>query len=105
MAATETVTRALRHPLMKRAAAAEKKGQCRREVPIALKLDDGTIVEGLVDLAFQEETPNGPWVVIDYKTDFQVKGRLEEYQKQVAFYASAIGHATGLETQPVLLRI
>jgi ATP-dependent exoDNAse (exonuclease V) beta subunit len=105
MSATETVTRALRHPLMKRAAAATKEGRCRREVPIALRLDDGIIVEGVVDLAFQEETTRGPWMVIDYKTDFEVKGRLEEYQKQVALYALAIARATGLETRAVLLRL
>jgi ATP-dependent helicase/nuclease subunit A len=104
-AATETVTRALRHPLMKRAAAAAKNGRYRREVPIALRLDDGMIVEGVVDLAFQGEPTNGPWIVVDYKTDFEVKGRLEEYQTQVALYAMAIARATGLETQPVLLRL
>jgi ATP-dependent helicase/nuclease subunit A len=98
-AATETVTRALRHPLMQRAAAS---GGCRREVPIALKLDDGVIVEGIVDLAFQE---SGSWIVIDYKTDFEVKGRLEEYQKQVSLYALAVSRATGLETRAVLLRM
>jgi len=97
-AATETVIRALRHPLMQRAAASG----CRREVPIILKLDDGMMVEGIVDLAFQE---SGSWIVIDYKTDFEVKGRLEEYQKQVSLYALAVSRATGLETRPVLLRL
>lgn len=62
-------------------------------------------MEGVVDLAFQEETTSGPWIVIDYKTDFEVKGRLEEYQKQVALYAMGIARATGLETRPVLLRL
>ena len=104
MAATETVTRALSHPLMKRAAAAGKEGRCRREVTIALKLDHGLIVEGVVDLTFQEKTGD-PWIVIDYKTDFEVKGRLEEYQKQIALYALAIARSTGLEARPVLLRL
>jgi ATP-dependent exoDNAse (exonuclease V) beta subunit len=63
------------------------------------------MVEGVVDLAFQEETPSGSWIVIDYKTDFEVKGRLEEYQSQVSLYAFAISRATGLETQAVLLRL
>ncbi len=85
LAAVETVHRALRHPLMRRAAAAVNSGQCRREVPVALKLDDGVMVEGMIDLAFQEQSPGGPWTVIDYKTDFEVKGKLEEYQKQVPF--------------------
>jgi len=104
-AAVETVHRALRHPLMQRAAAAANIGQCRREVPVGLKLDDGVMVEGVIDLAFQEQRPDNPWTVIDYKTDFEVKGRLEEYQHQVSLYALAISRATGLETRPVLLRI
>ena len=112
-AVTETVQRALSHPLMRRAAAAVISGKCRREVPVALKLDDGVMVEGVIDLAFQEQRPDqgqtagagSPWVVIDYKTDFEVKGRLEEYQNQVSLYALAISRATGLETQAVLLRL
>jgi hypothetical protein len=43
--------------------------------------------------------------VIDYKTDFEVKGRLEEYQNQISLYAAAISRATGLEARPVLLRL
>jgi ATP-dependent exoDNAse (exonuclease V) beta subunit len=104
-AAVETVDRALRHPLMRRAAAAENNGNCRREVPVALKLDDGVMVEGVIDLAFQEQTPGNPWLVIDYKTDFEVKGRLAEYQNQVSLYALAISRATGLATHPFLLRL
>lgn len=104
-AAVETVHRALRHPLMQRAAAAATSGQCRREVPIGLKLDEGVIVEGVIDLAFQEQRPDSPWTVIDYKTDFEVKGRLEEYQRQVSLYALAISRATGRETRPVLFRL
>jgi len=114
-AVSETVHRALSHPLMRRAAAAVISGKCRREVPVALKLDDGVMVEGVIDLAFQEQRPHqgqgqtavagSPWVVIDYKTDFEVKGRLEEYQNQVSLYALAISRATGLETRAVLLRL
>jgi ATP-dependent exoDNAse (exonuclease V) beta subunit len=90
---------------MRRADAALRNGHCRREVPVALKLDDGVMIEGVIDLAFQEQTPESPWMVIDYKTDFEVKGRLEEYQKQVSLYALAISRATGLPTQAVLLRL
>jgi ATP-dependent exoDNAse (exonuclease V) beta subunit len=104
-AVTETVSRALRRPLMQRAAAAAKTGRCRREVSIALKLENGVMVEGVVDLAFQETAPDGPWTVIDYKTDFEVKGKLDEYRNQVSLYALAISRATGLETRPVLLRV
>lgn len=104
-AATKTVNGALRHPIMQRAVAAALKGHCRREVPIAVKLEGDLMVEGVVDLAFREETPDGSWTVIDYKTDFEVKGKLDEYRKQVGLYAFAISRATGEKTEAVLLRM
>jgi ATP-dependent helicase/nuclease subunit A len=105
VAATETVITALRHPLMQRAAAAVSKGHCRREVSVAIKLQEGTIVEGIIDLAFQEEDKDDTWTVVDYKTDFEIKGRLEEYRNQVGLYALAISHATGQEVRAALLRL
>ena len=102
-AAGETVTRALRHPQMHKAALAQQRGACRREVSVAVKLADGVVVEGVVDLAFQDSAGN--WTIIDYKTDFEVKGRLEEYKTQVGLYARAVAHATGKNTQAVLLRL
>jgi ATP-dependent exoDNAse (exonuclease V) beta subunit len=98
-AAVETVYRALRHPLLVRAAGA---GSCRREVPVGLKLADGVMIEGAVDLAFQE---NGSWTVVEYKTDFEIEGLLEEHKNQVSLYALGISRATGLDARPVLLRI
>src|SRR5205823_1404602 len=50
-AATATVTRALGHPLVRRAARA---ASCRRETPVAIRLEDGVLVEGVVDAAFLE---------------------------------------------------
>jgi ATP-dependent helicase/nuclease subunit A len=104
-AATDTVTEALRHPLMKLAAAASTRGQCRREVPILTTLVGGVMVEGVVDLAFRDEGEGITWTVVDYKTDFEITGRLEEYRHQVALYALAISSATGTKTEAVLLRI
>ena len=80
-------------------------GSCRREVPVSLRLDDETMVEGIVDLAFQDQLAGGDWVIVDYKTDFEMKGRLEEYRNQVWLYAQAVSHATASKTHPVLLRI
>ena len=104
-AATKIASKSLHHPLMLRAAAAMSKGCCRREVPVAIKLPEGTIVEGVVDLAFQEEDKNKAWTVVDYKTDFEIKRRLEEYRNQVGLYALAISHATGQEVRATLLRL
>ena len=37
-------------------------------------MDDGLLVEGVADLVFKEQTT---WVVVDFKTDQQIKGDLE----------------------------
>ena len=104
-AASETVTRALQHPLLRLAAEASATGACRRETPIAVRLEDGTLVEGKVDLAFRNKGDRGTWTVIDFKTDFEVAGRLEEYREQVALYALAISRATNESARGVLLRM
>ena len=102
-AATEAAERALAHPLMRRAAAAARAGHCRRETPVLLRLDDGVIVEGVVDAAFLEE--GAGWTIVDFKTDVEIAGRLEEYRRQVALYARAIAQATGGPARGVLLRV
>jgi ATP-dependent exoDNAse (exonuclease V) beta subunit len=104
-AAIETVNRSLAHPLMRRASKAMRTGRCRREAPISMQLEDGTILEGNVDLAFLEEGEHAKWTVVDFKTDFEIAGRLDEYCKQVALYARAISLATSKEAKGVLLRM
>ena len=104
-AATETVCRAIAHPLMQRAAAANSVGACRREVPVAIQLEDGVMVEGVVDLAFQERERDNVWTVVDYKTDFEMEGRREEYVHQVRLYGRAISRATGQPVECFLLRV
>src|SRR5205823_12129770 len=61
-AAAEAVVSALDHPLLRHAAAA---GRCHREFPLIIKVDEKEIVEGTIDLAFEQA---GRWVVIDFKT-------------------------------------
>ena len=104
-AAAKTVGRALAHPLMRRAAVATSGGRCRRETPIAVRLEDGTLVEGKVDLAFRDEAKPGIWTVVDFKTDFEIEGRLDEYREQVSLYAIAVSRATKLGVKGVLLRM
>lgn len=97
-AAGVTVAEALRHPLLRRAGAASV---CRRELPLALRLDDGTVLDGVVDLAFADG--DGPWTVVDLKTDLGVAGERAAYEEQVRLYARAIGEATGRPARGVLL--
>jgi ATP-dependent helicase/nuclease subunit A len=71
VAAAAAVRSALAHPLMVRARDALAQGWCRREAPITLTLADGTIVEGVLDLAFREKDV---WTVVDFKTDRELGG-------------------------------
>ena len=100
-AAAAAVTAALRHPLLDRARAALARGECRREAPVAA-LDDGTLVEGVVDLAFRE---SGQWTVVDFKTDRELDDALDVYRRQVALYAAHVARATGEPATPVLMRV
>jgi ATP-dependent exoDNAse (exonuclease V) beta subunit len=102
-AAVETVARALAYPLLRRAAAAVRAGRCRRECPVALEGTDGVLVEGVVDVAFAEEGVG--WTVVDFKTDVEVAGRLEEYRRQVGLYAASVHQATGEVVRGVILRV
>ena len=64
-------------------------------------MPDGSIIEGVVDLAFEED---GRWVVVDYKTDRElVTSGESRYRRQVALYASAIAEATGQPASAVLV--
>jgi ATP-dependent exoDNAse (exonuclease V) beta subunit len=103
-AASDTVTRALEHPLLKNAAKAAIEGRCRREVPVAIEMEDGTLVEGNVDLAFLDR-PGGVWTVVDFKTDLELSKAAEKYRTQVGLYTLAIARSTNLKAQGVLLRV
>jgi len=98
-AAVECVVAALAHPVLRRAAGASR---VARETPLAVRLDDGTLVEGVVDAAFEDESG---WTVVDFKTDVELAARLDEYRRQVSLYALAIARATGRSAQAVLLQV
>ena len=89
---------ALRHPLLRRAAAS---GALRRETPVLLQMEDGVLAEGVVDLAFRE--PGVGWLVVDFKTDRELEARRDVYAAQVRLYADAVAKATGEPARGVLL--
>jgi ATP-dependent exoDNAse (exonuclease V) beta subunit len=101
-AARATVGRVLAHELLVRARAADARGACRRETPVTCTLDDGTLVEGIVDLAFEE---NGAWTIIDYKTDRELTSAEQVYRRQIGLYASAIARATARPASAFLVRV
>ena len=98
-AATEAVARALKSPVMLRARAASI-AQCRRECSVLVTLEDGVLVEGVADLAIRE---NGSWTVIDFKTDLDIAGRIEEYRTQIGLYLRGIRASTGLPASGIIL--
>jgi ATP-dependent helicase/nuclease subunit A len=91
---------ALAHDVMVRAGASV---DARREVAVTFESEDHTLVEGVVDLAFEE--PDGSITVVDFKTDVDETPRLASYRAQVSLYARAITKATGKPTRGVLLLV
>ena len=71
--------------------------------PLTYLAADGTLIEGVADLAFEEA---GRWTVVDVKTDIEI-GRvgLDRYKRQVALYAAAIARATSKPATAALLRV
>jgi ATP-dependent helicase/nuclease subunit A len=101
-AAAAAVCRVLAHDVMARARAAAVRGECQRETPVTITIE-GTLVEGVVDLAFREA---GQWVVVDFKTDRGLSQDAEDrYRRQVALYAAAIGQATGSPATACLIQV
>ena len=101
-AAGALVAGALAHPLLARARDAWVAGRCRRETPLACREADGALVEGVLDLAFEDAEG---WTVVDFKTDAEIAGTLGRYRRQVGLYASIVGRATGRRVRAVLMRL
>ena len=87
------------HP---RRVASAQPGHCLREVPVTSREADGTILDGVIDLAFFHE---GAWVVVDFKTDRELEAGLDVYKRQVALYAMMLSKATKQDARGVLLRV
>ncbi|MEE8363571.1 MAG: UvrD-helicase domain-containing protein [Dehalococcoidia bacterium] len=85
--------------VMRRAAAADARGRCWREVYTSVPLGDGrTALEGFIDLIFEEE--DGTLTIVDYKTDqIPPDGSLEDvaapYRPQLGAYVAAAERAAG----------
>jgi ATP-dependent exoDNAse (exonuclease V) beta subunit len=84
---------------------ATSSGRYWREVPIAVAHDNGTIVEGTIDLL--HEQADGRLVIVDYKTDrvseAEFAARAESYRPQGNAYAASVARATGREVARVAL--
>ena len=93
--AIEAVDAALKHPLLERA---RKSKLCRRELPILLKLEPNRVLEGVIDLAFEE---NGIWHIVDFKTDAE----LQHYENQLRWYSLALARLNKTPVEAHLLAV
>jgi ATP-dependent exoDNAse (exonuclease V) beta subunit len=100
-AAAIAVERVLAHPILRRAQSASLEQRCRREVPVTLRVESGSLIEGLVDLAFKED---GRWTIVDFKTDEELR-RAANYRQQVKLYKDAVQASTGEPADAVLMRV
>jgi ATP-dependent exoDNAse (exonuclease V) beta subunit len=94
MAAMEVARAALAHPALVIPAGARR----YRELPVMVRLDDGTVVDGRIDFAWSD---GESWTVIDYKTDRREKRNVA----QVQIYALALQRATGLPVRGLILEV
>jgi ATP-dependent helicase/nuclease subunit A len=101
-AAVEVVVAALAQPLLRRAAAASLENRCRRETTIIARLEDGTLIECVVDLSFTEAND---WIVVDFKTDGDLRMHEQRYRRQVALYARGISEATSATARAHILLV
>jgi ATP-dependent exoDNAse (exonuclease V) beta subunit len=97
-AAVAAVLAALAHP---RLCAARGSKQARREVAVTQLLDDGTLAEGIIDLAYLSDNA---WIIVDFKTDEIVEPR-GVYASQLRRYVQAVKRATNMEASGVLLQV
>jgi len=95
-AAALAVEAAWAHPLLARARAAQR---CHRELPVQLRLADGQLLEGVIDLAFLE---HDRWVVVDFKSGV---GNSARYESQLQWYLYALSTLTERDAAGYLLRI
>ena len=98
--AAHVVQTVLGQPILQRVRAAAEAHRCRRETPVSWYHGE-RLVEGVVDLAFEEE---GRWTLLDFKTDEEVEANTS-YQRQLGLYALAVETACGKPVSALLLRI
>ena len=92
VAAAEAVTSALAHPLFDAIRAAAAAGRCARECPVLWRMPDGSMVEGTVDVVFEE---GDGLTVLDFKTDREPSDLKEQYERQLTLYCRAFAALRG----------
>jgi ATP-dependent helicase/nuclease subunit A len=101
-AAAQAAAEVLSHPLLLRARACARLDRCHREAPVTWIAPDGLLLEGTIDLAFEEEDEI---VVLDFKTDRELTADFDQYRRQVDVYCRAVSAVRGKPARGVLLRV
>jgi ATP-dependent exoDNAse (exonuclease V) beta subunit len=101
-AAVEVAEAVLRHPLFDRVRSAADAGRCQRELPIIWRAPDGTMIEGTLDLVFEDDAG---LTVVDFKTDRQLAADEPRYRGQLTIYCRALAALRQRDVQGVLMRI
>jgi ATP-dependent exoDNAse (exonuclease V) beta subunit len=101
-AAAGVVSAVLRHELFDRARAADASGRCSREVPVLWRTGTRGLIEGTVDLTFEED---GTLFVLDFKTDREPTEDLDQYRRQVRIYCEALRRSHAGPIRAVLMKI
>ena len=81
---------------------ARRAQRTRRETPVSWIQKDGTLIEGVLDLAFDE---GGATTVVDFKTDHELAAGEARYRAQLQQYVNAVSRATGRPASGVLFRV
>ena len=84
---------------MRKASGARK---CFRELPLIWQSPQGPLVEGTIDLAFEEQDQ---LIVLDFKTDREMDREEERYRRQLGIYCRALSELRGMKTRGILMRI
>jgi ATP-dependent exoDNAse (exonuclease V) beta subunit len=71
-------------------------------LPILLKLEGNRVLEGVIDLAFEE---NGTWHVVDFKTDAEIGPNRKRYENQLRWYCLALARLNNAPAHAHLLSI
>ena len=100
MAAVAVVRAVLRHELMD--ARADRVERLRRETPVTWTQPDGMLIEGVLDLAFDEGDET---IVVDFKTDHELSAGEARYRAQLQKYVDAVAAATGRAARGVLFKV
>ena len=93
-AAAEATRQALEYVARIMPAGAER----HRELPVMVRLEDGTVVDGRIDFAW---CSGNLWTVVDYKTDRREKRNVA----QVQLYALALEKATKIPARGLVLEL